>query len=106
MSLHWDFSVLADRLGEVVAAVEGELRLAQAVYGLDARDERSLQAVIAERLGQWYSVAREVHYPSSRGNKLTHRMRCDLVLTPLGRPLRIDPTKAAVDEVARAEARE
>ena len=105
MSFSWDFHALADHLKAVVSAAEAELRLEQAVYGLDARDERSLQALIAERLGQWYSVAREVHYPSSRGNRLTHRMRCDLVLTPPGRPLRLDPTKAAVDEVARAEAR-
>lgn len=105
MSFNWDFHVLAEHLGQVVAAAEAELRLEQAVYGLDARDERSLQGLIAERLGEWYSVAREVHYPSSSGNKLTHRMRCDLVLTLPGKPLRLDPTKAFVDGVARAEAR-
>jgi hypothetical protein len=105
MSLKWDFSSLADRLGEIVAAAEAELRLEQAVYGLDARDERDLQALLAERLGAWFEVAREVHYPSSRGNKLTHRMRCDLVLCPSGKPLRVDPTKAAVDAEARAQAR-
>jgi len=31
-----------------------------------------------------------VHYPSSAGKKLPSRQRCDLVLTPLGRPLRLD----------------
>lgn len=105
MSFNWDFRALADRLGEVVTAAETELRLEQAVYGLDARDERSLQAMIAERLSAWYGVAREVHYPSSKGNKLTHRMRCDLVLTPPGKALHVDPTKAAIDEAARAKAR-
>src|SRR5208282_417692 len=30
------------------------------------------------------------HYPSTLGRKLTHRMRCDLALTPKGRPLRLD----------------
>jgi hypothetical protein len=35
-------------------------------------------------------VEREVHYPSTAGRKLTHRPRCDLVLTPHGRPLRLD----------------
>jgi hypothetical protein len=35
-------------------------------------------------------VAREVHYPSTQGKKLSHRQRCDLVLTPCGRPLKID----------------
>ncbi len=90
MSLKWDFSTVADHLGRAVGGVEGELRLEQAVYGLDARDERSLQSLLAERLIAAYDVAREVHYPSSRGNKLTHRQRCDIVLTPRGRPLRLD----------------
>src|SRR5205807_2074593 len=55
-----------------------------------ARDERQIQALLAERLARRYKVVREAHYPSSKGNKLSHRMRCDLVLTPKGRPLRPD----------------
>ncbi len=62
----------------------------QAVYGMDVRDERALQSLLAERLGAFYEAAREVHYPSTVGKKLTHRQRCDVVLTPLGRPLRLD----------------
>lgn len=90
MSLKWDFSAVADHLQEVLGASEDEVRLEQAVYGLDARDERALQALLGERLASWYEVAREVHYPSSRGRKLSHRMRCDVVLTPKGRPLQPD----------------
>ncbi len=90
MSLQWDFSTVADRLHDAFAAAEQELRLEQAVYGLDAQDERSLQALLAGRLETHYAVAREVHYPGTHGRKLSHRARCDLVLTPLGRPLRID----------------
>ncbi len=86
----WDFSTLADHLEAAVRQAEAELRLEQAVYGLDTRDELSLQALLASRLAAFYSVAREVHYPSSFGRKLTHRQRCDLVLTPLGKPLRLD----------------
>ena len=71
-------------------AAENELRLEQAVYGLDVRDERALQSLLADRLKSHYEVAREVHYPSTVGKKLTHRQRCDMVLTPLGRPLRLD----------------
>ena len=41
-------------------------------------------------LAAQHGVAREVHYPSSAGRKLTHRQRCDLVLTPINRPLRLD----------------
>lgn len=90
MSLRWDFSTVADHLAQVLGGIEQELRLEQAVYGLDARDERDLQLLLADRLSARYGVAREVHYPSTRGRKLTHRPRCDLVLTPLGMPLEPD----------------
>jgi hypothetical protein len=90
MSLKWDFATVADHLGACLRCAEDELRLEQAVYGLDARDERSLQALLAERLGATFEVAREVHYPSTKGKKLTHRARCDLVLSPKGSPLRLD----------------
>jgi hypothetical protein len=86
----WDFSTVADRLGELIARAEGDLRLEQAVYGLDARDELAIHAMLADGMRAYYEVAREVHYPSSAGNKLTHRKRCDLVLSPKGRPLRLD----------------
>jgi hypothetical protein len=90
MSLSWDFSTIADRLGHIINGAEAELRLEQAVYGLDAKDEKAIQTLLADGLQVHYEVAREVHYPSSRGNKLTHRQRCDLVLTTKGRPLRLD----------------
>src|SRR3954449_2418123 len=90
MGLKWDFSTVADHLGRAMGEAEDELRLEQAVYGLDARDERALQALLAERLGKDYEVAREVHYPSTKGKKLTHRPRCDLVLSPKGLPLRLE----------------
>jgi len=85
--VNWDFSTLADHLHEALAAAEQELGLEQAVYGLDVLDERRLQALLAQRMAHRYEIAREVHYPSSQGKKLSHRMRCDLVLTPAGRPL-------------------
>jgi hypothetical protein len=89
VSFH-DFSTLADHLHRTLADAEAALRLEQAVYGLDTRDELQLQSMLAEGLRQWYGVNREVHYPSSVGRKLTHRQRCDLVLTPIGRPLKLD----------------
>jgi hypothetical protein len=89
-SLPFDYFDLAERLSAVIQSVEDELRLEQAVYGLDARDEKSLQQLLADRLSPFYDVAREVHYPSSAGKKLSHRLRCDLVLTEKGRPLRSD----------------
>ena len=86
-SLKWDFSSVADHLGEALAAAEAELRLEQAVYGLDVKSERELQQLLAGRLTGRYEVSREVHYPSTGGRKLSHRPRCDLVLTPHGQPL-------------------
>jgi len=90
MPLRWDFVDVAERIRQLLQAAENELRLEQAVYGLDVRDERALQSLLADRLKVHYEVAREVHYPSTVGKKLTHRQRCDMVLTPLGRPLRLD----------------
>lgn len=81
---------MADHIGQVLSAAEAEVRLEQAVYGLDTKDERALQEVLALGLAKFYSVAREVHYPSTVGKKLTHRQRCDLVLSPLGKPLKLD----------------
>jgi len=88
----WDLSIVADHIGQVIQSAEDEKRLEQAVYGLDSLDEKGIQSLLAAGLSQWYEVAREVHYPSSFGKKLTHRARCDLVLSPLGRPLRRDAT--------------
>ena len=90
MSLKWDFSTLADRLGQVIQQAESDLRLEQAVYGLDAKDELTLHKLLADGLSRWYCVAREIHYPSTAGRKLSHRQRCDLVLSPIGHPLRLD----------------
>lgn len=86
----FDLSIVADHLGHAVETVEAALRLEQAVYGLDARDEKAIQSLLADAMGTYYEVAREVHYPSTVGRKLTHRQRCDLVLTPKGRPLKLD----------------
>ena len=100
VALDWDFSTLADRLGEVLSQAEGDLRLEQAVYGLDARDELALHRLLAEGLALHYGVAREVHYPSSAGRKLSHRQRCDIVLSPLGRPLKLDSTLPTLFDLA------
>lgn len=82
--------LVADAVGRALETCEAELKLEQAVYGLDSRSEVELHATLAERLSTSFAVAREVHYPSSCGKKLAARNRCDLVLTELGRPLRLD----------------
>ena len=48
MSLRWDFCTLADQLGKIIEQSEADLRLEQAVYGLDAKDERELQELLTQ----------------------------------------------------------
>jgi hypothetical protein len=86
----FDLHDLAGQLAASLQQAEQALRVEQAVYGLDSLDERALQSLLAEGLAASYEVAREVHYPSTMGRKLTHRPRCDIVLSPRGRPLRLD----------------
>ncbi len=86
----YDLSTIADHLAESIRLAEDALRLEQAVYGLDSMDEVALQGLLASYLGSYYEVAREVHYPSAASAKRSHRMRCDLVLTPKGLPLKRD----------------
>lgn len=88
--MRYDLSSLADRLAEALAQAERALALEQAVYGLDAKDELSLHAILAEHLRRDYEVAREIPYPSSVGAKRTHRLRCDLVISPKDCPLKLD----------------
>jgi hypothetical protein len=88
--LLYDLSTVADHLGQALQLAEADLKLEQAVYGLDSQDELTLQSTLASRLTIHYEVAREVHYPSTAGRKLSHRARCDLVLTPKGSPLKLD----------------
>lgn len=85
-----DLDILSGQIGGVLSARESELRLEQAVYGMDSLDEIGLQKLMAEGLSAHYEVAREVHYPSTFGKKLSNRKRCDLVLAPKGSPLRLD----------------
>ena len=96
MPLRWDLVELIEQIGRLLQTAEDELRLEQAVYGLDARSERDLQSLLAERHAPHYEVAREVHYPSTFGKKLSHRQRCDMVLTPRGKPLRLDSSEPTI----------
>lgn len=81
---------MADRIGDFLRQAEDRIRLEQAVYGLDALEEVRWHPLLEEGLKKHYEVSREVHHPSSAGSKLTHRRRCDLVLSPKGHPLRLD----------------
>ena len=79
---------MADAVEAALLQAEADLRLEQAVYGLDAMKEVALQKVLADGLASDFcTVARECHYPSDLAKKKPGRRRCDLVLTPPGRPL-------------------
>lgn len=87
----YDMRELADLLGEAIRRSEHDLRVEQAVYGLDSLSEVQIQELLAAHLRDRYEVAREVPYPStqSRGEGgAGGSLRCDIVLTPPGRPLR------------------
>ena len=100
----FDLSTVTDHLAGALGAAEGEFRLDQAVYGLDSLSEVAIQGLLASRLAAHYEVAREVHYPSSAGAKRTHRMRCDIVLSPKGWPLKLDTKPAGLfDPVQQCE---
>lgn len=87
--MNWRMDEVVDAVERVLARAEAGLCLEQAVYGLDAMKEVALQKVLAGGLAAdgFAEVAREVHYPSDMGKKRPSRQRCDLVLTPPGRPL-------------------
>ena len=87
--MHWRPDETIDAVARVLKRAEEALRLEQAVYGLDAMKETQLQKVLADGLAAdgFATVAREAHYPSDLGKKRPSRQRCDLVLTPPGRPL-------------------
>jgi hypothetical protein len=80
---------VADALAAGLAAEAARLDREQAVYGLDARDEVALHPVLAEALrAAGYGVHREVRFPSERLKRSkAEGERCDLVITPDGRPL-------------------
>jgi hypothetical protein len=99
--MRYDLSTIADHLVESLQAAEDALRLEQAVYGLDSLDERSLHDLLAAHLSKHHEVAGEVHYPSSASAKRSHRLRCDLVLTPKGCPLKRDTVEPTLFDPSR-----
>jgi hypothetical protein len=96
----FDLSAVTDHMAQALEATEQELRLEQAVYGLDFKSETQLQEILAQRLADHYEIAREVCYPSTRGARRAARQRCDLVLTPRGRPLRLDSAEPSLFDPA------
>ncbi|HMN95471.1 MAG TPA: hypothetical protein PKC43_04580 [Phycisphaerales bacterium] len=97
-------SAIADALAEGIEREEEALRLEQAVHGIDVRPEVALHPLLAAALeGAGYGVSREERYPSQRGaRRRSEGVRCDLVVTPGGLPLRRPDEPATLFDPAEA----
>ncbi|MDC0722294.1 hypothetical protein [Nannocystis bainbridge] len=91
-AIDWRWDDLADALVAGLGAASAEVELEQAVRGLDARSELELHPVLREGLrGAGYGVTAEVRFPRDRIlRRRSEGVRCDMVVTPGGRPL-VDP---------------
>lgn len=92
----WHVADFADAIASGIDAQVALDREAQAVSGVDALDEVSLHPILASSLSAGgFGVHREQRYPSERHKRnRAEGRRCDLVLTPDGRPIQ-DPQAAA-----------
>ena len=85
----YSISVIADVVEATLAAEADRLEQEQSVTGLDGYDELGLHPILKAGLQQdGYGVFAEQRYPSDRSiRNHSEGERCDLVLTPDGRPL-------------------
>lgn len=85
----WSVADISDAVYEGLYKVAQEDDLAQEVYSIDAKDELELHPLIQNALLEvGYGVYPEQRYPSARKTKRkSSGKRCDIVLTPDGRPL-------------------
>lgn len=75
-----------------------------AVYGFDALDELGLHPIIQKTLlDAGYGAWPEQRYPGHwHKSKRSHGLRCDLVLTPQGKPLRDQSVKHTLFDTGEA----
>ena len=106
----WSCTELADTLQAGLAAAVEAIELEQPVRGLDASSELALHPLLHRILRDaGHGVHPEQRYPGDRGKrKRSEGLRCDLVLTPAGRPLVGDEAQlglfASQDPVALRDA--
>lgn len=102
----WSVADIADALEQGLRGEESRLRTEQAVYGLDALDERRLHPVFERGLREaGYGVHREIRYPADRRHRReSEGERCDFVMAHDGRPLReTERARTLFDSPASAE---
>jgi hypothetical protein len=94
----WSPADIADGLLGGLRAEADRLAQEQAVTGLDVRDEVELHPLLEQGLRrEGFGVAREQRYPADwRRRRGSEGERCDLVLTPHGRSLRVPEAKATL----------
>ena len=102
--MRWQPPDIADAVaaGLVLQAEQDDAE--HAVYGFDALDELGLHPVIQRSLvGEGYGAWREQRYPGHwHKTKRSEGLRCDLVLTPDGRPLRDQTVKGTLFDTGEA----
>ncbi len=88
-SAKWSITAIADAVAAGLVCESARFDAEQAVYGLDSLDELALHPLIASALRDaGFGVYREQRYPADRRcRRVSEGERCDLVLTPAGRPL-------------------
>lgn len=91
----WSWHALADALAAGVERASAAIELEQAVRGLDSRRELELHPLLHAALREaGYGVHPEQRFPRDRGKrKRSEGSRCDIVVTPDGRPLEGDETQ-------------
>lgn len=88
--IRWQIADLADAVADGLARLAHAIEEEQAVRGLDALREVQLHPLIDETLrAAGYGVHREQRFPRDRQRhrRRSEGERCDVVLTPDGRPL-------------------
>jgi len=103
--MRWSISEIAD---SVEAGLRGQARaddLEQAAYGFDARDELGLHPLIQGALREsGYGVWPEQRYPGHwHKTKRSEGLRCDVVLTRDGLPLRDPELKDTLFDTGESE---
>ena len=96
----WHIAEIADALESGLNDEFARVDTEQAVYGLDALEEVALHPILARCLTDaGYGVHREQRYPADRRRRrISEGERCDFALTPDGRTLTQEESRATLFE--------
>lgn len=102
--MRWQPPDIADTVAAGLTRRAQEDDAEQAVYGFDAHNELGLHPIIQRTLlDGGYGVWPEQRYPGHwHKTKRSEGLRCDLVLTPNGRPMREEAVKDTLFDTGEA----